>query len=139
MPKQASHYLHMSATCIAYVWLSSCLNVLAKTPADSKPPQTEQMDEVKALFQGFISGVYHCEFGQIVTVKVHTDHPSYIAVTHRQRTQRLFPVLTSSGALRAESVAEPGVWLQLPSKGMLLDQQKGLRVADECHLRPMKP
>lgn len=139
MPKQPSHYLRISAACIACVCLSSPLNVMAKTPTRQKLQQTEQTDEAKALFKGFIGGVYHCEFGQTVTVKVHTDHPSHIAVTHHQRTQHLLPVSTSSGALRAQSSTEPGVWLQLPSKSMLLDQHKGLRVADECHLKPMKP
>jgi hypothetical protein len=117
------------------------LGTISPAHAEGKKPATKgfqfvpQNDEIKALAQRFISGTYGCEFGEVVTVKVRADHPGYIDLTHHKHTHHMLPVVTDTGALRAESALEGGVWLQLPTKNMLMNSKKGQRLADDCQLK----
>ena len=45
---------------------------------------------------------------------------------------RMFPVPTSTGAIRLEDQKAGAVWLQLANKSMLMSQKLGIRLADEC-------
>jgi hypothetical protein len=45
---------------------------------------------------------------------------------------RMYPVVTSTGAIRLEDQKAGGVWLQLANKSMLMSQKLGARLADEC-------
>ena len=45
---------------------------------------------------------------------------------------RMFPVATSTGAIRLEDQKAGAVWLQLGNKSMLMNQKLGQRLADEC-------
>jgi hypothetical protein len=44
----------------------------------------------------------------------------------------MFPVLTTTGAIRLEDRKAGAVWLQLANKSMLMNQKLGTRIADEC-------
>jgi hypothetical protein len=45
---------------------------------------------------------------------------------------RMFPVATTTGAIRLEDQKAGAVWLQLANKSMLMNQKLGIRLADEC-------
>jgi hypothetical protein len=45
----------------------------------------------------------------------------------------MLPVPTNTGALRLEGKASGLVWLQLPTKSMLMNNKLGQRMADECY------
>jgi hypothetical protein len=44
----------------------------------------------------------------------------------------MFPVATTTGAIRLEDQKAGAVWLQLANKSMLMNQKLGIRLADEC-------
>jgi hypothetical protein len=44
----------------------------------------------------------------------------------------MFPVETSTGAIRLEDRKAGAVWLQLANKSMLMNQKLGQRLADTC-------
>ena len=44
----------------------------------------------------------------------------------------MFPVETSTGAIRLEDPKGGAVWLQLANKSMLMSQKHGQRLADAC-------
>lgn len=44
----------------------------------------------------------------------------------------MFPVETSTGAIRLEDPKAGAVWLQLANKSMLMSQKLGQRMADAC-------
>ena len=44
----------------------------------------------------------------------------------------MFPVATTTGAIRLEDRKAGAVWLQLANKSMLMNQKLGTRLADEC-------
>ena len=73
-----------------------------------------------------------CEMGASVRVEADAAAPGYFHVQGKGFRYRMYPVRTSTGALRLEDKKAGAVWLQLANKSMLMDQKKGRRVADEC-------
>ena len=58
--------------------------------------------------------------------------PGYFDVTVRNLKFRMFPVETTTGAIRLEDRKAGAVWLQLANKSMLMNQKLGQRLADAC-------
>lgn len=77
-------------------------------------------------------GPLRCELGAIVHVEADANHPGLFHVHGNGFRYRMLPVPTSTGALRLEDKKAGAVWLQLANKSMLMDQNKGRRVADGC-------
>jgi hypothetical protein len=50
----------------------------------------------------------------------------------KNQKYRMFPVATSTGAIRLEDRTVGAVWLQLANKSMLMNQKLGQRLADDC-------
>jgi hypothetical protein len=73
-----------------------------------------------------------CELGAFVTVTADVQSPGYFDVQTRQQKYRMFPVETSTGAIRLEDHKVGAVWLQLANKSMLMSQKLGKRLADDC-------
>ena len=73
-----------------------------------------------------------CEFGTNVTLLADTKYPGYFDVQVKTLKYRMFPVETSTGAVRLEDRKAGAVWLQLGNKSMLMNQKLGQRLADEC-------
>ena len=80
--------------------------------------------------------VYHgklpCELGAFVTLTADAKSPGYFDVQINKQKYRMFPVETSTGAIRLEDQKAGAVWLQLANKSMLMNQKLGQRLADEC-------
>ncbi|WP_295956302.1 hypothetical protein [Rhodoferax sp.] len=73
-----------------------------------------------------------CELGTTVTLVPDTKYPGYFNVQVKTIKYRMFPVETSTGAIRLEDKKAGAVWLQLGNKSMLMNQKLGQRLADEC-------
>lgn len=94
-------------------------------------PLTEGQLDVVPLVQ---TGRNNCEDGKAVFVTPIADRPGYFSVTFAKRAFLMTPQETTTGAVRLEDKKAGAVWLQIPTKSMLMDNKAGLRLADECHV-----
>ncbi len=85
-----------------------------------------------AIAQQVHTGVLRCELGASVTLTGDPQSPGYFNVLGKNFRYRMFPVATSTGAIRLEDRKAGAVWLQLSNKSMLMNQKAGQRMADEC-------
>ena len=77
-------------------------------------------------------GLVPCELGASVTLTADKKMPGYFDMQGKNFKYRMFPVVTSTGAIRLEDQKAGAVWLQLANKSMLMNQKLGIRLADEC-------
>lgn len=77
-------------------------------------------------------GKLPCELGAFVTLAADPKAPGYFEVDGKNFKYRMFPVPTTTGAVRLEDRKAGAVWLQLANKSMLMNQKLGIRLADEC-------
>ncbi|MGV8803461.1 MAG: hypothetical protein ACWA6Y_00690 [Polaromonas sp.] len=77
-------------------------------------------------------GKIPCELGASVTLTADPKNPGYFDMQGKNFSYRMFPVTTSTGAIRLEDQKAGAVWLQLGNKSMLMNQKQGIRLADEC-------
>jgi hypothetical protein len=70
--------------------------------------------------------------GTFVTLTEDAQSPGYFDVLVKKQKYRMFPVETSTGAIRLEDPVTGAVWLQLSNKSMLMNQKLGQRLADDC-------
>ena len=77
-------------------------------------------------------GKMPCELGASVTLTADANNPGYFDMQGKNFNYRMFPVATSTGAIRLEDQKAGAVWLQLANKSMLMSQKQGIRLADEC-------
>jgi hypothetical protein len=96
------------------------------------PSASDPMTQDLAIAQQIHQGLMPCEMGASVRVEADKAAPGYFHVQGKGFRYRMYPVRTSTGALRLEDKKAGAVWLQLANKSMLMDQKKGRRVADEC-------
>ena len=85
-----------------------------------------------AIAQLIYQGTLPCELGAFVTLTADAKFPGYFDLEIKNQKFRLFPVETSTGAIRLEDPKAGAVWLQLSNKSMLMNQKLGQRLADEC-------
>jgi hypothetical protein len=79
-----------------------------------------------------LTGTAQCEFNQGVTVEPVADKPGLFRVTYKQVAYVMVPYETTTGAVRLEDKKSGVVWLQIPTKSMLMDQSAGKRLVDSC-------
>lgn len=79
-----------------------------------------------------LTGDAACEFGQQVSVQPMAGHPGHFKVQHRKAVYTMVPEDTTTGAVRLEDKKAGMVWLQIPSKSMLMNARAGQRVVDGC-------
>ena len=77
-------------------------------------------------------GTLPCELGASVSLAADPKAPGYFDVHGKNFKYRMFPVATTTGAIRLEDRKSGAVWLQLANKSMLMNQKLGVRIADEC-------
>lgn len=77
-------------------------------------------------------GKVPCELGAFVTLTADPKAPGYFDVQIKNIKYRMFPVISSTGAIRLEDHQAGAVWLQLANKSMLMNQKLGQRLADAC-------
>jgi len=75
---------------------------------------------------------YTCELNNSVTVYRSTKDEEHIGLRWKKRLHRLTRVGTSTGAQRFENRNYGLVWINIPSKAMLLDSRLNRQLANEC-------
>jgi len=101
---------------------------LAAMPMPTSPLGNEELAIAERVHKGHLS----CELGASVRVEADAHQPGYFDVRGKGFHYHMHPVSTSTGAIRLEDQQAGAVWLQLANKSMLMDQNKGRRIADEC-------
>jgi hypothetical protein len=78
------------------------------------------------------TGKLPCELGAFVTLTPDAKKPGFFDVRVKNLKFTMFPVETTTGAIRLEDRKAGAVWLQLANKSMLMNQKLGQRLADAC-------
>src|SRR5688500_4036901 len=73
-----------------------------------------------------------CEFNQMVNLARIDAQPGHFRLTHNKVSYTVVPEETTTGALRLEDKKAGIVWLQIPSKSMLMNSKIGQRMVDNC-------
>jgi len=146
----------VAATCR----VTACAVALVGTPlawaADAQPkPQSpaankqQREDRAKGLALGqetaqrvseaqlriadrVLTGDAACEFDQTVSVLPINGQPGHFRVTFKKVAYTVIPEETTSGAIRLEDKKAGIVWLQIPSKSMLMNSKISQRMVDNC-------
>ncbi|HEX6017821.1 MAG TPA: hypothetical protein VFZ28_06960 [Burkholderiaceae bacterium] len=79
-----------------------------------------------------LTGDAACEFDQTVSVLPIAGQPGHFRLTYKRVSYSMVPEETSSGAVRLEDKKAGIVWLQIPSKSMLMNARIGQRMVDGC-------
>ena len=85
-----------------------------------------------AIAERVYQGRQPCDEGASVTLTPDAKTHGYFAVQLKNLKYRMFPVETTTGAIRLEDKKAGVVWLQLANKSMLMNQKLGQRLADGC-------
>lgn len=85
-----------------------------------------------AIAEQVYQGRMPCELGAYVILTADAKSPGYFDVQIKSLKFHMFPVATSTGAIRLEDRQAGAVWLQLANKSMLMNQKLGQRLADAC-------
>jgi hypothetical protein len=115
------------------------------SPAQKPAPRGEQAKKAPAveaaqrmsdtqlqLADRVHTGDAACEFNQSVNVERLADKPGHFKLTFKKVNYTVIPEETTSGALRLEDKKAGIVWLQIPSKSMLMNARMGQRLVDGC-------
>lgn len=85
-----------------------------------------------AVASRVLTGAADCEFNQQINVQPLNGVPGYFTVSHKGKRYRMLPRETATGAVRLEDPAAGIVWLQIPTKSMLMNARVGQRLVDSC-------
>jgi ribosomal protein S12 methylthiotransferase accessory factor YcaO len=87
-----------------------------------------QMEAAERVF----TGTAQCEFGEKIQVTADDRKPGHFVLKHGKSTYNLVPETTTTGAVRLEDKPKGIMWLQIPSKSMLMNSKIGQRMVDNC-------
>ena len=79
-----------------------------------------------------LTGSAKCEFNQTVDVSPIKDKPGFFKVGFNKASYTMTPQETTTGAVRLEDKKAGVVWLQIPTKSMMMNQKIGQRMVDSC-------
>jgi hypothetical protein len=103
-----------------------------KEAAGTEAAEAARTPEELAIAERVHVGKLPCELGASVTLTQDEKSAGYFDVQGKNFKYRMFPVATTTGAIRLEDQKAGAVWLQLANKSMLMNQKQGIRLADEC-------
>jgi len=101
---------------------------LASVPAHADHLDAQQMEAAAHVY----TGVAQCEFGQQVKLTPVEGHAGHFRLEFKRASYDVVPEVTTTGAVRLEDKRAGMVWIQIPTKSMLLNARRGQREADEC-------
>ncbi len=111
----------------------------AKAPAKAQAKAAPKVEAEKPLSQGQLdvapyvfTGAVHCDGDQNVQVSAVDGKPGHFKLAFGAKSYDLTPEETTTGAVRLEDRKAGVVWLQIPSKSMLMDAKAGRRLLDGC-------
>ena len=123
-------------TLAALICVLSMPAVWAQSSSSSQRPASTHAEPLSAelieIAQRVHVGKMPCELGASVLVSHDAAAPGYFQLQGKGFRYRMKAVSTTTGAIRLEDAKAGAVWLQLANKSMLMDQNKGRRLADEC-------
>ena len=79
-----------------------------------------------------LTGTTDCEFNQRISVLPLAGKDGFFSVIHKGQRYSMVPRETATGAVRLEDKAAGVVWLQIPTKSMLMNARAGQRMVDSC-------
>lgn len=79
-----------------------------------------------------LTGDARCEFNQQVGVHPIDGKPGHFKVSFKNVSYTMVPQETTTGAVRLEDKKAGVVWIQIPSKSMMLNSKIGQRMVDGC-------
>lgn len=79
-----------------------------------------------------LTGKAECEFDQAVDVQPVDGRPGLFKVGYKGASYTMVPEETTTGAVRLEDKKAGVMWLQIPSKSMLMNSKIGQRMVDAC-------
>ncbi len=103
-----------------------------KSAAQNVAAGIEAAEAALAIAERVHVGRIPCELGAFVTVDANKKLPGYFDIQGKAFKYRMFPVPTTTGAIRLEDQKSGAMWLQLSNKSMLMNQKLGTRLVDEC-------
>ncbi len=92
----------------------------------------EDEDLGEANIEGSTVNHFNCELGNKITTYFNAGDDKYMAIRWKEKVHRLRRIGTSTGANRFENRKAGLVWINIPTKAMLLDSKKGQQLANEC-------
>ncbi len=92
----------------------------------------EDEDLGEANIEGSTVTQFNCELGNKITTYSNAGDDKYMAIRWKDKVHRLRRIGTSTGANRFENRKAALVWINIPTKAMLLDSKKGQQLANEC-------
>ncbi len=102
--------------------------VVAPEPVDNTPLNEEQI----AVAPYVHAGDANCEFKNKVTITPDADNPGRFRLQFGKMIFNMAPEPTTTGAVRLEDKKAGVVWLQIPTKSMLMNTKVGQRMVDFC-------
>ncbi|MBR7798642.1 hypothetical protein [Undibacterium fentianense] len=99
--------------------------------ADAKASEIDNIEPEPSIEQSDDTE-YKCELGNSLVMYAHPEDNQSIAMRWKNRLYKLTRVETSTGAHRYENQKVGLLWINIPSKGMLLDSRRGHQLANEC-------
>jgi hypothetical protein len=79
-----------------------------------------------------LTGKADCDSGQHVNIDAISAKPGHFKVSFKKASYIMTPEETSTGAVRLQDKKSGVVWLQIPTKSMLMNQKVGQRMVDGC-------
>ncbi len=105
----------------------------AQPPAPAPAAIEENLSEEQLASSLRVNrGDAQCEFDQTVSVRPDPQRAGVFLVSFKNHTYTMAPEPTSTGAVRLEDKQAGVMWLQIPTKSMLMDSGKGQRLVDAC-------
>jgi hypothetical protein len=108
--------------------LKSEASGLALATATAETINQAQLDVAARV----LTGTADCEFKQSITVQPVDGQPGYFTVGHKGQRYTMVPEETATGAVRLQDKRAGVVWLQIPTKSMLMNARLGQRMVDAC-------
>ena len=112
---------------------------VAKTAKAAAPAHAAAHKAAPALSEGqmqasarVLIGDAGCEFNQAISVKAVAGQPGHFHVGFKKAVYTMVPEETTTGAVRLEDKKAGVVWLQIPTKSMLMNAKLGQRMVDAC-------
>ena len=121
--------LSTSVNASPYEALKKSSKAKAAKPA---APKTAEAEEPEPEIQHDKNTDYKCELGATITTYAHPSDDQVIAMRWKNRLYKLTKVATSTGANRFENDKAGLVWIDIPTKALLLDSRRGQQLANEC-------
>jgi hypothetical protein len=112
---------------LAFVALAG-ISALALPAVANETLTAGQLDAAQRVHLGAAA----CEFNQTIHLSAIDGKPGHFKLGYQKASYTLVPQETSTGAVRLEDKRAGIVWLQIPSKSMLMNAKLGQRLVDNC-------